>query len=50
VTLSSGGTATSTLTVKTTRKSPGGKYVITITGTSGAVIHTTTVTLNLTAH
>jgi len=50
VTLTSGGTATSSLAVKTTKKSPVGKFVITITGTSGAVIHTTTVTLNLTAH
>jgi hypothetical protein len=36
--------------VTTAHKSPVGKYVLTITGTSGAVVHTTTVTLNLSAH
>jgi hypothetical protein len=35
----------STLTVQTTSTTPGGTYILTITGTSGSLIHATSVTL-----
>jgi hypothetical protein len=41
-------TSTSTLTISTNRKTYKGPYVVTITGTSGALVHTTTVTITVT--
>ncbi len=40
-------TATSTLTVTTNRHTPSGTYALTITGTSGSLTHTATVTLKV---
>jgi PKD repeat protein len=48
VPLSSGGFGTSTLTVRTLHKTPPGTYTITITATSGSLIHTATVVLTVT--
>ena len=41
----SGSAATSTLTVKTNKRTPTGSFPLTITGTSGSLNHSTTVTL-----
>jgi len=51
VTLTSGSTATSTLTVSTSSSTPAGTYTITVTGTSGALSHSTpaSLTVNLPA-
>jgi hypothetical protein len=48
VTVTSPNTATSLLTVATKKKVAAGTYVLTITGTSGTVKHSTTVTLKIT--
>jgi hypothetical protein len=40
-----GGSGSSTLNVTTTSATPGGSYPVTITGTSGTTVHSTTVTL-----
>jgi hypothetical protein len=42
--------ANSTLSVSTTKKSPTGKFTLTITGTSGSLQHSTSVSLTVTAH
>ncbi len=39
------GSGTSTLTVSTAATTPGGSFTLTITGTSGTLVHTTTTTL-----
>jgi len=39
------GSGSSTLTVSTNRKTPRGSFVLTITGTAGSLVHSTTVTL-----
>jgi hypothetical protein len=41
-------TSTATLTVQTSASGPTGKFVITITGTSGSLVHTTTVNIGVT--
>jgi hypothetical protein len=46
--LASNGSATSTLTISTSRSTPPGSYTLTITGTSGATSHSTSVTLTIT--
>jgi len=48
VSLSSGGSGTSTLTVRTLHKTPPGTYTITITAASGSLTHTATVVLTVT--
>ncbi len=47
LTVSSGSSATSTLTISTGPKSTGGPYTITITGTSGSLSHSVNVTLTV---
>jgi hypothetical protein len=42
--------ANSTLTVSTGRKTPTGTFKLTITGTSGSLQHSTSVSLTVTAH
>ena len=42
-------TASSTMTVTTSASTPTGSYTLTISGTSGALTHNTTVTVNITA-
>jgi uncharacterized membrane protein len=42
--------SSSTLTVSTRKKTPAGSYKLTITGTSGSLSHSITVTLGVTAH
>jgi plastocyanin len=49
VTLTSGGTGTSTLTVTTTSFTPLGTYTVTVTGTSGSLSHSTSVTVMVTS-
>ncbi len=48
VALTSGGQGTSTLNVRATHKTPIGGYTITITGTSGSLSHSITLTVNVT--
>src|SRR6266705_2194521 len=48
VTLTSGGQSTSTLSVRAQHKTPIGSYTITVTGTSGSVSHSVTITVNIT--
>ena len=48
VTLSSGGTGTSTLTISAERGGPTGTFVLTVTGTSGSITHSQNVTLVIT--
>src|SRR5438445_4368051 len=50
VTLTSGGTASSTLTISTTSSTPPGSYTITITGSSGSLSHSTTVFVTVTSN
>jgi hypothetical protein len=50
VTVTSPNTATSALTVATKKRTTAKTYVLTITGTSGTIQHSTTVSLTLTAH
>jgi hypothetical protein len=42
--------ANSTLTVSTAKKTPTGTYMLTITGASGSLQHSTNVSLTVTAH
>jgi len=49
VTLTSGGQSTSTLSVRAQHKTPIGGYTITVTGTSGSLSHSITITVNITA-
>jgi hypothetical protein len=49
VTLSSGGTGSSTLTVSTARNTPTGTYAVTVTGVSGSISHSVTVTVTVTS-
>ncbi len=49
VTLTSGGQGTSTLSVRALHKTPIGGYTITVTGTSGSLSHSVTITVNITA-
>ncbi len=44
----SNGSGTSTLTITTTSQTPTGTFTLTITGSSGALVHSTTVTLTVT--
>ncbi|HYU55017.1 MAG TPA: hypothetical protein VEL71_02235, partial [Candidatus Dormibacteraeota bacterium] len=48
VTLTSGGQSTSTLNVRALHKTPIGAYMITVTGTSGSLSHSVTITVNIT--
>ena len=48
VTLTSGGQGTSTLSVRALHKTPIGGYTITITGTTGSLSHSITLTVNVT--
>ena len=50
VTVTNPNTATSALTVATKKKTAAKTYVLTITGTSGTIKHSTTVTLTVTVH
>jgi hypothetical protein len=50
VTVTSPNSSTSAFTVSTSRKTPPGTYTMTITGTSGGLKHSTTVTLRVTKH
>src|SRR6267378_4318752 len=43
-----GGTANSTLLVSTTKNTPPGSYAVTVKGTSGAISHSTTLTVSVT--
>src|SRR6267143_330952 len=43
-----GGTANSTLLVSTTKSTPPGSYAVTVKGTSGAISHSTTLTVSVT--
>jgi len=47
VTLTSGGTGSSVLTITTQRNGPTGAFTLTITGTNGGVSHSQNVTLNI---
>lgn len=47
ITLTSGGTGISTLTLSTTSNNPTGSYTITITATSGSLSHSTTISLTV---
>jgi len=47
VNLTSGSTATSTLTISISTSTLGGTYLLTVTGKSGPVTHSTTVTVNI---
>jgi len=49
ITLTPGGQSTSTLTVRAQHKTPIGSYTITVTGTSGSVSHSVTMTVDITA-
>src|SRR2546426_642431 len=49
VTLTSGGQSTSTLSVRAQHKTPIGGYTITVTGTSGSLSRSITITVNITA-
>src|SRR2546422_19855 len=42
-----GGTANSTLLVSTTKNTPSGSYAVTVKGTSGAISHSATLTVNV---
>lgn len=48
VTLTSNGQGTSTLTLRATHKTQVGSYTITVTGTSGSISHSVTITVNIT--
>src|SRR5262249_47416460 len=48
VSLNSGGSGTSTLTIKTFHRTTPGTYAITVTGTSGGITHSVTVLLTVT--
>jgi hypothetical protein len=50
VTVTSPNSSSSTLTVSTKKRTPAGTYKLTITGTSGSLSHSITVTLGVTAH
>lgn len=50
VSLASGGTGTSTLTITAEKGGPRGTFTLTITGTSGTITHTQDVTLVITTH
>jgi hypothetical protein len=47
VTIGSGGQATSSLTVSTNSNTAKGSYTITVTATSGSIVHTTTILLTI---
>ncbi len=47
VTLTAGGTGTSTLTISTTASTPAGTYTIAVTGTSGSLSHPATVAVTV---
>jgi len=49
VTLTSGGQGTSTLNMRALHKTPIGSYTITVTGVSGALSHSVTITVDITA-
>src|SRR3989454_2558828 len=49
VTLTSGGQGTSILNVRALHKTPIGGYTVTVTGTSGSLSHSITITVNVTA-
>jgi hypothetical protein len=49
VTLSSGGSGSSTLTVDTGRNTPTGTYTVTVNGTSGSITHSVNVTVTVTS-
>src|SRR5207245_4086342 len=49
VSITSGGSATTALTVCTTTSTPPGSYIATVTATSGSISHSTTVAMTVTA-
>ncbi len=49
IVLTSGGSSTSTLTLRTGHKTPIGTYKVTLTGTSGSLSHSVTITVQVTA-
>src|SRR5207253_11118825 len=48
ITLTSGGQGTSTLNVRALHKTPIGSYTITVTGASGSLSHSVTITVDIT--